>query len=265
MSYLTVKQFYEKYPNTRFFKVMYAHLEPVKVGLNKKEFVITPHYGGGILFSSQKNLYNRDVYENRGYNCLLQPPTQLYEVFFTDEASDAKIHIFPNVFICDKCILGEPIVFNPFICDIENEEFYKKVISQNGLLINYVKEQTPELCMLAVQQNGFALKYINNKTIELCMLAVQQNGIALEYVPTELQNDSAKHCLYELAVQQNGLALEYVKEQTYEICKLAVQEHGFSLYYVNEQFKTIELCKMACEQDEEAICHVPQIFVKNMS
>lgn len=262
MSFLTVNQLYEQYPNTRFFKIMYAHLDKVNVGFNKKDFSVDPYIKGvrgGIIFSSQNKLHDRELYENYRENCLIPLPTMLYEVFFTDEASDAKIYKSYHVFLCDKCILGKPIEFNPFICDIENEEFYKKVISQNGLLINYIKEQTPELCMLAVQQNGLALKYINNKTPELCKLAVQQNGLALQYVPEQTPE------LCKLAVQQNGLAIEYVKEQTPELCELAVQENAMSLYYVDNQFKTIELCKLAVEQDEDTIYHVPEQFHKFMN
>lgn len=254
MSYLTVKELYEKYPNTRFFKIMYKHLDNVNVGLNIKECKYSN--GCGLCFSTQYDLYGIDVYQNRSLNRLIQPPTLLYEVFFTDEVSDAKIYEFPKVFMCDKYILGEPIIYNPFICDIENYDFYKKVVSQNGLLLNYIKDKTYELCELAVKQNGLSLNYVTNKTNELCKLAVQENGVALEFVDEPLQTDE----LCKIAVQQDGLALEFVINQTYEICELAIQQNAYSLYYVNNQFKTIELCKLAVENDEECIGHVPQEF-----
>jgi hypothetical protein len=45
-----------------------------------------------------------------------------------------------------------------------------------------VKEQTEEVCKLAVQHNGHALRYVKEQTEEVCKLAVQHNGDALQYV-----------------------------------------------------------------------------------
>ena len=44
-------------------------------------------------------------------------------------------------------------------------------IRYNGLMLRHVKNQTPELCALAVQQNGNALKFVKNQTPEICALA----------------------------------------------------------------------------------------------
>ena len=34
-------------------------------------------------------------------------------------------------------------------------------VKQNGFLLQYVKEQTPEICMEAVKQNGGSLQYVD--------------------------------------------------------------------------------------------------------
>src|SRR3989338_9805218 len=67
--------------------------------------------------------------------------------------------------------------------------------------LQYVKEQTDEICMVAVQQDGLVLQYVNVQTDEICMAAVQQNGWALAYVT----NQTDEICM--AAVQQNGQAL----------------------------------------------------------
>jgi hypothetical protein len=52
----------------------------------------------------------------------------------------------------------------------------------------FVKDQTEEICKLAVQQYGYSLQYVKNKTEEICKLAIQQNVKALKYVKHILSN-----------------------------------------------------------------------------
>lgn len=66
---------------------------------------------------------------------------------------------------------------------------------QDGLVLQYVKEQTPEICLAAIEQDEWALKYVKEQTPEICLAAVKQNG----------------------------LDLEHVREQTLEICLAAVK------------------------------------------
>ena len=46
------------------------------------------------------------------------------------------------------------------------------LVKHDGMTLRYIKEQTNELCCMAVKQNGFALQYIENQTEELCKLAL---------------------------------------------------------------------------------------------
>lgn len=56
------------------------------------------------------------------------------------------------------------------------------VIKQNGYALQFVEEQTPEICLAAVQQNGFALQFVEEQTSEICLTAVRQNITALLFV-----------------------------------------------------------------------------------
>ena len=59
-------------------------------------------------------------------------------------------------------------------------------VKQNGYSLQYVKEQTPEICMAAVKQNGYSLQYVKEQTPEICMAAVKQNGDSLQYVKEQI-------------------------------------------------------------------------------
>ena len=57
-----------------------------------------------------------------------------------------------------------------------------KTVKQDGYALQYVTEQTPEICIEAVKQNGYALQYVKNQTEAICIEAVKQNINALQYV-----------------------------------------------------------------------------------
>ena len=71
-----------------------------------------------------------------------------------------------------------------------------EAVQKDGWALEYVKEQTPEICLAAVRQNVWALNWVKEQTPEICLVAVQQ-------------------C---------GLALMSIKEQTPEICLAAIQQ-----------------------------------------
>ena len=86
----------------------------------------------------------------------------------------------------------------------------------------------------AVKQDGNALQYVTNQTEQICLEAVKQYGYALQYVT----NQTKKICLE--AVKDNGYALQYVSNQTEEICLEAVKQNGYALSYVKEHLFIVE-------------------------
>ena len=72
------------------------------------------------------------------------------------------------------------------------------------MAIDYVKEQTHNLCLIAVGINGLALQYVRNQTPDICMTAVKQNGKALQNV----KNQTLDMCID--AVKQDNKNLDYV-------------------------------------------------------
>jgi hypothetical protein len=104
-------------------------------------------------------------------------------------------------------------------------------VRQHGLALEFVREQTPELCLEAVMQNGSALKLVKEQTPEVCLAAVQQDG----------------------------LALRFVKEQTPELCMAAVRQNKNALRFVSEQHaKHIPLTPPM--DAEAAKLHIPSMI-----
>ena len=63
----------------------------------------------------------------------------------------------------------------------ENENDMIKV-QQNWLALQFVENQTEEICELAIKQNWRALQFVKEQTEEICKLAVQQDESALMYI-----------------------------------------------------------------------------------
>lgn len=105
---------------------------------------------------------------------------------------------------------------------------------KNDQVLQFVENQTPELCLEAVKQNGLALRFVETQTPEICLEAVRNDGWALQYVNEQTEE------LYLEAAKQDGTALFHVKKRTPRVCLEALKKHGSALHYVKEQ--TEEIC-----------------------
>ena len=86
----------------------------------------------------------------------------------------------------------------------------------------------------ALARGDCSLQTIKEQTREMCLIAVRKDGRELEYVIEQ----SEEICLE--AVKENCRALEYVKEQTEEICIEAVMSSPYALRYVKEATETVK-------------------------
>lgn len=104
-----------------------------------------------------------------------------------------------------------------------------QLVKSGELSLQYVENQTEEMCLEAVRRDGEALEYVKNQTEEICWEAILSVGGALEYV----KNQTEEMCLE--AVLSNGFNLICVKNQTEEICRAAVWMSGLALEYVRDE------------------------------
>jgi hypothetical protein len=150
------------------------------------------------------------------------------------------------------------------------------ILWRDGLELQYVEDQTEEICIAAVRSNPDALQFVHNQTFAVCMAAVQnymQEG--LRFVQGQTPEDyftickeAVACCPYNLefvqglsleqyqelcmiAVERDGHILKFIKDQTPEMCKAAILSntdpwYGSVLEHVKEQ--TEELCMLAVLQ-----------------
>lgn len=66
-------------------------------------------------------------------------------------------------------------------------------VKRDGMALQYVKEQSPEICMEAVKQNGRALQYVKEQTPEICLEAVKQDVGTLIYVQPQFRDEASRN------------------------------------------------------------------------
>jgi hypothetical protein len=90
-------------------------------------------------------------------------------------------------------------------------------VKVNGMYLQHIENQTEELCEEAIKQNPSSFIYVKNQTPNLCFLAVKKNGMLLEHV---IDQDET---LCKYAMMQNSKAFRFVKNKTPDLCKLVAE------------------------------------------
>lgn len=76
------------------------------------------------------------------------------------------------------CIKAADIESNISHSDIE-------IVRRDGMKLQFMQNQTSELCLEAVKQNGLALQFVKEQTEEICLAAYSQNKEALQFIKKE--------------------------------------------------------------------------------
>ncbi len=205
------------------------HKYQFKTGLNIDDIPFYPNgscHPGGIYFCDENDLILWLYYSE-----IIGPMFYFRSVIIPD---NAQVWVEHNKFKADQLILGERLEIGELKI-WQNTEHNLYACKLNGMALKYIKNQTPEMCLIAVQQNGNALQYVLEQTREINLMACQSQGLSLRYVRDQTPEINL------MAVQQTGYALQYVLEQNPEICLKACQTHGSALQWVVNQSPEIIL------------------------
>jgi hypothetical protein len=198
-----------------------------KEGLNELSEPFNPGLecgSGGLYYSDQDNIFK--YLELYSYD----PDLLIGIVSLPDNAKFVSINMNnEKKYKSDKIILSDIQRLDNMLSS--DPVITLKAVKHNGYALQYVKEQTKDICIEAVKQNGFALQYVKEQSADICIEAVKQNGMALCYVKEQTEDICTE------AVKQYGMALQYVEEQTDDICIKAVQKNGMALHLLTEERK----------------------------
>ncbi len=136
-----------------------------------------------------------------------------------------------------------------FFVKEQTEELCKIAVSNYGLSLQYVKNQTNDICKLAILNNVYSFNYIQNKTYDLCKYAIQQNIEIFRCVNKKLQTTELcmLSLIYNNKISYDPFNIQYVREDllTYDLWKIALKNNGLSLKFMELDYQTYELCLLA--------------------
>lgn len=152
---------------------------------------------------------------------------------------------------------------------LQTPELCLESVTTNGLSLRYCKFQSNEICLAAVKQTGLALSHIEYEfmTFEVCLAAVQSYGPSLDDIPKKIierfnQEEITTLCIE--AVKQNGRSLEFVKNKTPEICIEAMKKDIYVLRLVPVHIEKIigddkinELCLDSIRKNHYNFSKIP--------
>ncbi len=131
------------------------------------------------------------------------------------------------------------------ILGLENQ---KNAIEKFPYYLSEVKNQTDELCLIAVKSDPNTLQHVKNQTDKLCLIAIKFDPNTLRFV----KNQTDELCL--VAIKSDPNTLRFVKNQTYELCLVAIKSDPNTLRFVTNQ--TDELCLIAITSDPNVLQYV---------
>ena len=109
-----------------------------------------------------------------------------------------------------------------------------KELKKDGMLLKKIpkKEQTVDICKIAIRQNPLALQFVSRKCLDskMCLAAVKKDGQAFRYVPSQFV--------------------------TRRMCELAVEANPEFLNDVPEDFRTLKICISAVKKDVNALSYI---------
>ena len=150
--------------------------------------------------------------------------------------------------------------------DADVEKLSRLAVSRNGLALQYVPYTllTPELVKLGVSNNGEALMVIPSHflTPEIIQLGLMTTP---EMISSTCENafSSANEDSFSFG-EEDSFILDK-KHVTKEIAERAIKENGEYLRYIPARLKTMELCKLAIQNDRSgsAMTYVPSKYRTN--
>ncbi len=145
----------------------------------------------------------------------------------------------------------------------------KIALMKNGSTLKYViihpnlsLDMYYKLCRYAIENQPLALEYVKfyptevDTYINLARLAVSLSGISLQFFTKSLSINSNVMQQYieicKIAINNEPQALKYVRYRNAELRKLAVSKDGMTLEFIPRSEQTLELCRIAVDQNSLA-------------
>jgi len=213
----TKKEFYDKFPNFKPYKVMDKNMKhndyEYNLGFYKLDKYVNKYEyeyeyeccGGGFYLIDNSNIPKYLLFDNNIAQIIIPDTSMIYLV-------EDKIKVSE--------IIIETIIGKTEYCTNLNKEGQLEAVKQNGFTIKYIENPDKEVQLEAVKQNEYAINYIKNPDKDVQLEAVKQNKFVI-YNITNPDKDVQLE-----AVKQDAFTIMYIKNPDKDVQLEAVKQNG---------------------------------------
>ena len=209
----TKKEFYDKFPNFKPYKVMDKNMKhndyEYNLGFYKLDKYVNKYEyeccGGGFYLIDNSNIPKYLLFDNNIAQIIIPDTSMIYLV-------EDKIKVSE--------IIIETIIGKTEYCKNLNKECQLEAVKQNGFTIKYIENPDKEVQLEAVKQNEYAINYIKNPDKDVQLEAVKQNKFVI-YNITNPDKDVQLE-----AVKQDAFTIMYIKNPDKDVQLEAVKQNG---------------------------------------
>jgi hypothetical protein len=117
----------------------------------------------------------------------------------------------------------------------------------------FIPNQTHDMCMETINKLDISLHLIKQQTLEMCKLAITRNIRNIAYLNDGLDKDE----IYKWAISLFPTkAMKHITNLTQELCILGVTTDSSNLQYIPIEFQSLDLIKMVIDANYKNICHI---------
>ena len=241
----TKKEFYDKFPNFKPYKVINKNVQQVyNVGFNKINRIDT--------FINKPESFRKDdcyicgtcgfyVTDNSNIPKYLSFDYNIAQIIIPDTS---MIYLVEDEIKVSEMII-EKIIGKTEYCTNLDKEGQLEAVKHNGFTIKYIENPDKEVQLEAVKQNEYAINYIKNPDKDVQLEAVKQNKFVI-YNITNPDKDVQLE-----AVKQDAFTIMYIKNPDKDVQLEAVKQDAFTIMYIKNPDKDVQL--EAVKQNGEII------------
>jgi hypothetical protein len=168
--------------------------------------------------------------------------------------------------LCECALAGSPLALAHMPHNLKTPGLCARAIKRGAALRDVPMEfRTRELCQRAIEVNGvheMAEMPDEFKTAELCAAAVRRHWGYAKYVPQRIMAAEAYLADEQLAAEAQLADEQLAAEAPQGILADAVRQGGaVALFEIPEQFRYVDLCRLAVELNSRSWAYVPDANV----
>jgi len=165
----------------------------------------------------------------------------------------------PTYELCYEAVKKVGILIQFVPTNMHDKQLCVAAVTNDGLALKYIENQTKEICMLALKNKPISYKHIKNRTNELYEYLLELDCTFIKEIQYYIKDDEDfldKMQLY--CVRKNGLLLKYLINPSYEMCLDAIKDNIEALEYIPNNLLTDNLLKYALSLNGLALKCVKQ-------